>query len=66
MQLQKQARKAGRGNPVRIQIVNLNKFNPVIKDGIEIASAHTIHNMDGVTHVCVTSQPKVNNEGVRK
>jgi len=59
MQLQKQARKASRGKPVRTAVVKLESFNPVVRSGFEIASVTTLHNMEGATHVAVTTQRRV-------
>lgn len=54
-QLQKQARKA-KNNGERTHIVALKNFNPVMKPGLEITIATTLHNIEGVTHVVVTSR----------
>lgn len=57
MQLQKQARRAARSaNQDRHKVVNLRSFNPVMKPGVHILSASTVHNFEQATHVVITTR----------
>lgn len=57
MQLKKQARKLTRdASQLKPRVINIKSFNPVLKPGLEIISASTLHNLEGVTHLVYTTQ----------
>lgn len=45
-------------NPIKQYTIPLAKFNPLVKEGVEIVIASTVHNFEGATHVAITTQPR--------